>query len=81
MVAAVKLAAEHKMASHKSLVTDLSWSPRDGHLLASSSQDGTVKVWDLRSSVPLHTTTSHQEAVLAVQCAATHGAQSLACSL
>jgi len=34
-----------KMAGHALPVTDLCWSP-DGNRLATSSQDGTVKIWD-----------------------------------
>ena len=34
-----------RLTGHALSVTDLSWSP-DGHRLATSSNDGTVKIWD-----------------------------------
>ena len=43
------------LSSHKSWVSDVQWSPTDPFVLASNSHDGTLKVWDIRSSVPLHT--------------------------
>merc|ERR1712003_419409 len=41
--------------SHKSWVSGVRWSPTDPFVLASTSHDGTLKVWDIRSSIPLHT--------------------------
>ena len=41
--------------SHKAWVSAVQWSPNNPYHLASTSHDGTVKVWDIRSSVPLHT--------------------------
>lgn len=41
--------------SHKSWVSGVQWSPTDPFVLASTSHDGTLKVWDIRSSLPLHT--------------------------
>lgn len=35
------------------------WSPNDPFILASTSHDGTIKVWDIRSTVPLHTIKAH----------------------
>jgi len=35
------------------------WSPTDPYVLATTSHDGTVKVWDIRSSLPLHTVRAH----------------------
>ena len=45
--------------SHKAWVTDVQWSPTDPYVLATTSHDGTVKVWDIRSSLPLHTVRAH----------------------
>lgn len=42
-------------SSHKSWVSDVQWSPSDPFVLATTSHDGTLKVWDIRSSLPLHT--------------------------
>jgi ribosome biogenesis protein YTM1 len=47
--------------SHKAWVSAVQWSPTDPYVLASSSHDGTVKVWDIRSSIPLHTAKAHSK--------------------
>lgn len=44
-----------KQSSHKAWVSDVQWSPTDPYVLASNSHDGTLKLWDIRSSIPLHT--------------------------
>ncbi len=41
--------------SHKAWVSSVQWSQSNAYQLASTSHDGTVKVWDIRSSNPLHT--------------------------
>ena len=41
--------------SHKSWVSNVKWSSIDPFVLGSTSHDGTLKVWDIRSSLPLHT--------------------------
>ncbi|KAL3944299.1 MAG: hypothetical protein SGBAC_001644 [Bacillariaceae sp.] len=41
--------------SHKAWVSSVQWSQTNAFHLVSSSHDGTVKLWDIRSSNPLHT--------------------------
>jgi ribosome biogenesis protein len=41
--------------SHKEWVSCVRWSKRNAYHLASTSHDGSVKLWDIRSSIPLHT--------------------------
>mmetsp|Transcript_22558 Transcript_22558/g.36444 ORF Transcript_22558/g.36444 Transcript_22558/m.36444 type:complete len:516 (+) Transcript_22558:67-1614(+) len=41
--------------SHKAWVSAIQWSQSNAYQLASTSHDGTVKMWDIRSSNPLHT--------------------------
>jgi len=41
--------------SHKAWVSSVKWSQSNAYQLASTSHDGTIKVWDIRSSTPLHT--------------------------
>ena len=41
--------------SHKAWVSVVKWSPKSPYVLASTSHDGTIKVWDIRSNLPLHT--------------------------
>mmetsp|Transcript_1355 Transcript_1355/g.3027 ORF Transcript_1355/g.3027 Transcript_1355/m.3027 type:complete len:519 (+) Transcript_1355:82-1638(+) len=41
--------------SHKAWVSSVKWSQSNAYQLASTSHDGAIKVWDIRSSNPLHT--------------------------
>jgi ribosome biogenesis protein YTM1 len=41
--------------SHKAWISAVKWSPTDPYSLASTSHDGTLKIWDIRSNLPLHT--------------------------
>jgi ribosome biogenesis protein YTM1 len=41
--------------SHKGWISSVHWSKTNPYHLASASHDGTVKLWDIRSSNPLHT--------------------------
>jgi ribosome biogenesis protein YTM1 len=45
--------------SHKAWVASVKWSPKDPYILSSASHDGTLKIWDIRSSLPLHTVRTH----------------------
>ncbi|KAL7541707.1 hypothetical protein ACHAXR_013140 [Thalassiosira sp. AJA248-18] len=45
----------YSVFSHKAWVSSVEWSPTDPFVLATTSHDGTLKVWDIRSSLPLHT--------------------------
>jgi ribosome biogenesis protein YTM1 len=59
--------AQFTLNSHSSWGSGVSWHPFSPHAqLASSSHDGTVKVWDLRSELPLFTVTTHKDKVLCV---------------
>eukprot|EP00276_Gloeochaete_wittrockiana_P024040 CAMPEP_0184368600 /NCGR_PEP_ID=MMETSP1089-20130417/161757_1 /TAXON_ID=38269 ORGANISM="Gloeochaete wittrockiana, Strain SAG46.84" /NCGR_SAMPLE_ID=MMETSP1089 /ASSEMBLY_ACC=CAM_ASM_000445 /LENGTH=553 /DNA_ID=CAMNT_0026710909 /DNA_START=78 /DNA_END=1739 /DNA_ORIENTATION=+ len=52
--------------SHKGIVSDVKWHPENDFQFASASLDGTARVWDTRSSVPLFTLRSHTDKVLCV---------------
>ncbi|EKX41676.1 hypothetical protein GUITHDRAFT_49497, partial [Guillardia theta CCMP2712] len=54
------------LASHKGWVNAVSWSPSSEHHLVSCSHDHTIKLWDFRSSVPLHTIAAHDGKALCV---------------
>jgi len=41
--------------SHRSWVSGVRWCPTNAYHLSSCSHDGTIKLWDIRSSNPLHT--------------------------
>ncbi|KAI8816290.1 WD40-repeat-containing domain protein [Fimicolochytrium jonesii] len=44
-----------KLASHTNWVSSVRWSPSSAYTFASASYDGTIKVWDIRSTKPLYT--------------------------
>ena len=50
------------LSSHTNIVAAVSFSPVDGHRLASASYDGAVKVWDVRARVPLMTLRGQKDA-------------------
>jgi len=54
------------LSSHTGWVTATAWAPVDTFNIVSASHDKTLKVWDIRSSTPLHTITAHEGKVLAV---------------
>ena len=41
--------------SHKEWVSGVQWSPTNPYHVVSTSYDGTMKLWDIRSSLPLYT--------------------------
>ena len=43
------------LASHADWVAGLAWHPGSAHHVASASYDRSLKLWDLRAAVPLHT--------------------------
>jgi ribosome biogenesis protein YTM1 len=47
--------------SHKAWVSAVQWSKENPYRLASTSHDGTLKLWDIRSSLPLHTVATQDE--------------------
>jgi len=53
------------LAGHKSYVTALSWRG-DSKLLASSSEDGTVKLWEMQEGKQFKSWNAHSPGVLYV---------------
>ena len=51
------------LIGHKGAVRSLVWRA-DSNVLLSASEDGTVKMWDTRGSVPLHTVEAHDDKAL-----------------
>ncbi|GLJ38552.1 hypothetical protein SUGI_0785750 [Cryptomeria japonica] len=53
-----------QLSSHKSWISACKWHAESKHHLISASYDGTVKLWDIRSKVPLATLEAHTDKVL-----------------
>jgi WD40 repeat protein len=61
LISVVDVAREselHSLAGHGANIHDTGWS-RDGRLLASSSYDGTVRVWEVATGRPLASIAAH----------------------
>ena len=55
------LFAKQLLKSHRAVVSAIRWSPHSAFHLASCDYDGVVKVWDMRSPMPLHSLPTHAE--------------------
>ena len=60
------VAAAAVLTSHTNWVNSVRWVPERPYHLWSASHDSSVKLWDIRSKVPLHTVSVHTDKVLAV---------------
>eukprot|EP00816_Leptocylindrus_hargravesii_P006285 CAMPEP_0196827312 /NCGR_PEP_ID=MMETSP1362-20130617/94092_1 /TAXON_ID=163516 /ORGANISM="Leptocylindrus danicus, Strain CCMP1856" /LENGTH=474 /DNA_ID=CAMNT_0042207941 /DNA_START=610 /DNA_END=2031 /DNA_ORIENTATION=+ len=47
--------------SHKAWISAVEWSPIEPHMLATTSHDGLIKMWDIRSTLPLHSVRAHKK--------------------
>lgn len=67
------------LQSHTSWVSDLEWHPTSEYYIMTVSYDGSVKLWDIRGEIPLHTihptTVSEDDRLL---CCAWIGSSSIA---
>jgi GTPase SAR1 family protein len=59
------LRLRHLLRGHSAVIGRLSWSP-NGQVLASSSDDRTIRLWDARTGEHLHTLTGHSSLVYSV---------------
>jgi len=53
-------------SSHTDWISSIAWHPTAEHYVVSASYDTSLKLWDLRASIPLHTLEEHSEKVLCV---------------
>ncbi|CCD24907.1 Ytm1p NDAI_0E00910 [Naumovozyma dairenensis CBS 421] len=54
---------QQQLIGHKNFVVSLDTCPENEYMLCSGSHDGTVKVWDVRSSSPMYTITREDKSV------------------
>ncbi|KAJ7543544.1 hypothetical protein O6H91_09G042900 [Diphasiastrum complanatum] len=53
-----------QLTSHKSWISVCKWHRRSPYHLLSASHDGSVKVWDIRSKIPLQSLEGHKDKVM-----------------
>eukprot|EP00250_Pteridium_aquilinum_P009214 c18520_g1_i1 orf=182-1486(+) len=53
-----------QLSSHKAWITACKWHGHSRHHILSASHDGSVKLWDIRSKIPLQTIEAHKDKVL-----------------
>jgi ribosome biogenesis protein YTM1 len=70
----VAASAPRRLKSHSQWVSSVSWSSANEHWALSASHDGCIKMWDVRSSIPLHTIVEIPGKAL---CAGWHGADTI----
>lgn len=54
---------QQQLIGHKNFVVSLDTCPENEYILSSGSHDGTVKVWDVRSTTPMYTITREDKSV------------------
>lgn len=54
---------QQRLVGHKNFVVSLDTCPENEYILCSGSHDGTVKVWDVRSTAPMYTITREDPSV------------------
>ncbi len=55
-----------KLGSHKNWISGIAHSPKVSYHIATSSYDGSAKVWDIRSSTSLYSVTQTEQKLLAI---------------
>ncbi|CAK0736467.1 hypothetical protein CVIRNUC_000750 [Coccomyxa viridis] len=53
-------------SSHTHWISSVAWHPVSEHHVVSASYDNSLKLWDIRAAIPLHTLQGHSEKVLCV---------------
>ncbi|MCO5608005.1 hypothetical protein L7F22_062208 [Adiantum nelumboides] len=53
-----------QLASHKAWITACKWHRHSRNHILSASHDGSIKLWDLRSKIPLQTVDAHKGKVI-----------------
>src|SRR5712691_11765849 len=55
----------HTLRGHEKIISRIAWSP-DGRILASPSEDGTIRLWNIQTGELLRTLTGHTGWVVSV---------------
>src|SRR6266480_3269294 len=55
----------HVLEGHSGEIRQIAWSP-DGRILASGSNDNTIRLWDAQTGQALQTLSGHSETVLSI---------------
>lgn len=58
--------AVRSLTSHRHWISGVAWRPGTEHQLVSCSHDKTIKLWDVRSDIPLHSVEGAADKLLAV---------------
>ena len=57
---------QRAFSSHTDWIVAAAWHPTSQHHIATASYDHSVKLWDLRAAIPLHTLAAHADKALCV---------------
>ena len=55
---------QRAFSSHTDWVVAAAWHPSSQHHIATASYDSSVKLWDMRAAIPLHTLAGHADKAL-----------------
>src|SRR6266496_6482779 len=56
----------HVLEGHSEDIKQIAWSP-DGRILASGSEDKTIRLWDMQPGEALQTLTGHSDVVTSIE--------------
>lgn len=56
--------AVQTMSGHSNWISAVAWHPTSEHHIVTASHDKTLRLWDMRTAVPLHTLSTHSDKVL-----------------
>jgi len=56
----------HVLEGHSEDIKQIAWSP-DGRILASGSEDKTIRLWDMQTGQTLQTLTGHSDVVTSIE--------------
>eukprot|EP00897_Mesotaenium_endlicherianum_P005871 jgi/Mesen1/5311/ME000264S04333 len=62
--AAESTAPVQQLLSHRGWITSVKWAKGSAHHLLSASHDGSIKLWDTRTKIPLYSLDAHTDKVL-----------------